>query len=266
MSASLSLSVDGIDVLVEGRGRDVAVMIHGWPDTRALWDGLVARLAPRRRCARFTLPGFDPDGPARAPELDAMVAHVAAIVDAVSPEAPATLVVHDWGAFYGYQYAMRHPARIARIVGVDIGDVGSTAYRRSLGAKAAAGVAAYQLTLASAYAMPAPLGDAVSRRMAAWMRAPAPREAVRARMNYPYVQAWTGRFRGARPIEPRWPMLYLYGSRKPFMFHSPEWLERLAATPGCAAHGLRAGHWVMRDRAAEFESIVEDWLGDAPGG
>ncbi|MFO0459901.1 MAG: alpha/beta fold hydrolase, partial [Burkholderiales bacterium] len=106
----------------------------------------------------------------------------------------------------------------------------------------------------------------VSRRMAAWMRAPAPPEAVRARMNYPYAQAWTGRFRGARPIEPCWPMLYLYGTRKPFMFHSPEWLERLAATPGCAVHGLRAGHWVMRDRAAEFESIVEDWLGEARSG
>ncbi len=238
-------------------------MVHGWPDGPALWDGLVAALAPRWRCVRFTLPGYAPGGPRRAPSLDAMVAHLSAIVDAASPDAPVTPVVHDWGAFYGYQYAMRHPGRVARIVGVDVGDAGSPAHLRSLSARARAMVAGYQLTLAAAWAMPAAVGDAVTRRMARWLRAPASPAVVGARMNYPYVHAWTGRFRGALPVEPRCPMLYVYGERKPFMFHSPQWAERLAATPGSAVSGLRAGHWVMRDRAAEFERLVAAWLDGA---
>lgn len=261
-----TLRVDGTDVRIEGRGRDTVVMVHGWPDSLVLWDGLVAALAPRRRCVRFTLPGFDPVGPASAPGLDAMLAHLDAIVGAASPGAPVTLVIHDWGAFYGWQYAMRHPGRVARIVGVDVGDSGSAAHRRSLGARAAAGIAAYQLALAAAWRLPAALGDRVSRRMAAWMRAPAAPGTVRARMNYPYAMAWSGGFRRARPVAPRCPVLYLWGTRKPFMFHSPEWVEALVATPGSAAHGLRAGHWVMCGRSApEFERLVVDWLdaGDA---
>jgi pimeloyl-ACP methyl ester carboxylesterase len=260
MSSPRTLLVDGTEVRVEGRGAGTLLMIHGWPDSLALWDGLVVALAPRWRCARFTLPGYAPGEPPRAPSLDAMVAHVAAIADAVSADAPVTPLVHDWGAFYGYQYAMRHPGRVARIVGLDVGDAGSPAHRRSLPVRARAMVAGYQLALAAAWAMPAGLGDAVTRRMARWLRAPASPDTVGARMNYPYAHAWTGRFGGALPVEPRCPMLYVYGERKPFMFHSPEWAGRLAATPGCAVQGLRAGHWVMRDRAAELETLVAGWL------
>jgi pimeloyl-ACP methyl ester carboxylesterase len=258
-----TLEVDGTEVRLEGRGRDTLLMVHGWPDSLALWDGLVAALAPRWRCARFTLPGYAPGGPARAPSLDAMVEHVAAIADAASPGEPVGLVLHDWGAFYGYQFAMRHPRRVSRIVGIDVGDAGSPGHVRALPARARAMVAGYQLTLAAAWAMPGAIGDAVTRRMARWLRAPASPEAVGARMNYPYAHAWSGRFRGALPVEPSCPMLYVHGERKPFMFHSPEWAARLAAMPGCAVHGLRAGHWVMRDRAAEFEGLVAAWLDGA---
>lgn len=265
MPALGTLQVEGTALRIEGDGTETLLMVHGWPDSLSLWDGLVAALAPRRRCARFTLPGYGPAEPRRAPSLDAMVAHLAAIADAASPDAPVGLIVHDWGAFYGYQYAMRHPGRVARIVGIDVGDAGSPAHRRSLSASAQAMVAGYQLALAAAWAMPADIGDALTRRMARWLRAPAPTESIGARMNYPYAHAWTGRLRGALPFEPRCPMLYVYGERKPFMFHSPAWAERLAATPGCAVRGLRAGHWVMRDCAAEFEGLVAAWLDGAPG-
>jgi len=262
MTPTSLLEIDGTEVLLEGDGPGTVVMLHGWPDTRALWDDTVARLAPRRRCARFTLPGFDLRRPPRAPSFEQTIGHLAAIVDAVSPDAPVVLLLHDWGAFYGYQYAMRHPGRVARIVGVDIGDASSPAHRRSLSRVAQAGIAAYQLWLAIAYLAPAVLGDAMTRWMARRLRAPAPAEAIAARMNFPYAQAWSGRLRGAVPVRPACPMLYVYGERKPFMFHSPQWLERLAATPGSAVHALRAGHWVMTDRPQEFGSIVEAWLGD----
>ena len=265
MHAARAFEVDGTEVLVEGAGGGTVLMIHGWPDTRSLWDGLVARLSPRWRCVRFTLPGSEPPGERRPGArrvwpLDAMLAHIGAIVDAASPGAPVTLVLHDWGAFYGYQYAMRHPDRVARIVGVDIGDTTSGEWLRSLSVRSKAAIAAYQLTLAAAWRMPAALGDRVTRRMARLLRAPGPIGSIGARMNHPYVAQWTGGFRRAVRVEPNCPMLYVYGTRKPFLFHSPGWAERLAARPGSAVHGLRAGHWVMRDRAEEFERLVGDWL------
>ena len=38
-----TLDVQGLTVRIEGQGPTV-VMLHGWPDTLALWDGTVAAL------------------------------------------------------------------------------------------------------------------------------------------------------------------------------------------------------------------------------
>lgn len=261
MTTTQTWNVDGTDVLIEGTGSETMVMIHGWPDTHALWDPQVEHFKPHLRCVRFTLPGYDLQRGRRAMSLQQMTAHIAAIVDAVSPNKPVTLLLHDWGALYGYQYLMQHPQRVARVVGVDIGDAVSGEFLRSLPPRAKLMIAAYQLWLALAYQLPAALGTRMTQWMASLLRAPAPRQAVGAQMNYPYVAQWSGGFRGALPIKAHCPMLYLYGERKPFMFHSKAWAERLAAKPGCAVHGLQAGHWVMVNQPAAFNRIVSQWLG-----
>ena len=131
-----ALSVQGIDVFIEGAGPRTVVMIHGWPDTHRLWDSTVTALKDRYRCVRFTLPGFDPDKPARPTSLPEMVNLFGAIVDAVCPDRPVTLVLHDWGCIFGYEFATRHPGQVERIVAVDIGDYNSDAYARTLTGKA----------------------------------------------------------------------------------------------------------------------------------
>ena len=52
--------VDGVEVFQDGDRGPVVLMLHGWPDTRSLWDDQVAALSARYRCVRFTLPGFEP--------------------------------------------------------------------------------------------------------------------------------------------------------------------------------------------------------------
>jgi pimeloyl-ACP methyl ester carboxylesterase len=220
----------------------------------------VAHFSPRHRCVRFTLPGFDAARGARALTLQQMVDHLAAIVDAASPAAPVTLVLHDWGAIYGYQYAMRHPQRVAGIVGIDIGDTGAGEFLRGLSWQAKAMMAGYQLWLALACKLPAALGDGMTRWMARALRAPSPQAAIRGHMNHPYVAFWGGGFRGALRVKPACPMLFVYGTRKPFLFHAPAWAERIAAQPGSEVHALRAGHWVTVDRPDEFHALVDAWL------
>lgn len=256
-----TLEVDGTEVLIEGQGGHTIVMIHGWPDTHALWDAQVPVLAPHLRCVRFTLPGFDLQRGRRGLDLEAMTAQLAAIVDAVSPGQPVTLLLHDWGAVYGYQYAMRHAERVARLVGVDVGEVSSSEFVRSLSWKAKLGIAAYQGWLALAYLMPAALGDRMTRWMARQLRAPAPAAHIAAQMNHPYVSNWTGGFMRSLAVRPRCPMLFVFGQRKPFMFHASAWAERIAATPGGAVRGLPTGHWVMVQQPEAFNRILLDWLG-----
>lgn len=256
--AGTAVRVDGPD---DGQARGTVVLLHGWPDTAALWDGTVAALIDRYRCVRFTWPGFAPDDAARAPSLDEMTALLHQVVLQAGGGQPVTLVLHDWGCLYGYHFARLHPALVARVVGVDIGDAGSAAHQASLSTKAKLGVVGYQLWLALAWKIGGSLGDRMARRMAAWMRVPVPAAHIHARMGYPYWQAWTGGLRAVKPFQPAVPLLYVYGRRKPFQFQSREWAQAQAARPGCQVVAMDTGHWVMLDAAPTFARTVSDWLG-----
>jgi pimeloyl-ACP methyl ester carboxylesterase len=254
---------------IEGTG-PVVLLLHGWPDTPALWDELVAVLRERHTCVRFALPGFDLARPPRPVSVDEMCRLIAAVADAVSPHAAVTLVLHDWGCFFGYEYAARHPERVARVVGVDIGDTNSATYRAGMTAREKLLIAGYQLWLAVAWKL-GPWWPALANRMTRFMArrvgcrtAPA---AIGWQMNYPYAMQWFGSLGGLRGVArvhrvmgPLIPILFCYGRRKPFMFHSDEWVETLRRTPGSAAHGFDAGHWLMRQQPEAFADAVLRWL------
>jgi pimeloyl-ACP methyl ester carboxylesterase len=238
-------------------------MVHGWPDTHRLWDAQVAALKDRYRCVRFTLPGFDLAQPGRAYGLDEVVEAIRQVIERERRGGKVILMLHDWGCFYGYQLAMRHPELVERVIGVDIGDAGSRAHLAEIGAKGKLMVLAYQMWLALAWKVGGGLGDRMARWMARQLRAPAAPEAIGAQMGYPYASRWlgvAGGFKGLRTFKPQVPMLFIYGERKWFMFHSRAWAEQLGATPGSRVHAFPTGHWVMVQRPAEFNQAVLAWL------
>src|SRR3954470_1553305 len=158
--------INGVDVVTEGNRGPVVLMVHGWPDTRVLWDAQVAALRDGFRCVRFTLPGFEPGSARRATSLLDMLTLFDKVVDVVSPDRPVVLLLHDWCCFFGYQYAMLRPDRIDRVIGIDIGDAGSPAHVASVTARAKAMMASYQLWLAAAWRVGGSVGDAMTRAMA----------------------------------------------------------------------------------------------------
>ena len=199
--------VDGLEVVTDGKRGPVVLMLHGWPDTRVLWDAQVAALRDRFRCVRFTLPGFEPGSARRATSLEEMLTLFDKVVDLVSPDRPVVLLLHDWGCFFGYQYAMLRPDRIERVIG--------SRHHRVAG------------------------------------------------MNYPYDIAWTGShgsYRDVRSVELACPLLFIYGRRKPFMFHSPTWEAGVAAQAGCEVVAMDTGHWVMREQPAKLNDAILRWL------
>ncbi|MEW6479720.1 MAG: alpha/beta fold hydrolase [Pseudomonadota bacterium] len=263
------IDVEGLSVTMEGEG-PVVVFLHGWPDSPALWNGTVAALSDRYRCVRFALPGYDLGKPPRPVSVDEMCRLVGAVVDAVSPEEPVTLVLHDWGCFFGYEYAARHPARVTRVVGADIGDTNSGAYLSALSLREKLYIAGYQLWLAMAWKLGAwwpGLADRLTRFMARTIGCRTEPSAIGWQMNYPYAMQWFKAFGGLRGVARvdkvfglRIPILFFYGRRKPFMFHSKRWLAALENTPGSAVRGLDAGHWLMLQKPAEFNGAVRQWL------
>lgn len=257
------IDVGGVDVYVEGEGAETIVMLHGWPDTYRLWDAQVAALRGSYRCVRFTLPGFEPGKPRRPLSLVETVALIHRIVRVASPDHPVILLQHDWGSIFGNQFALRHPQLVTRIVCVDVGDALSPEFAHQLGARSKAMVFAYQLWLALAWRIGGSLGDRMSRYMAGKMGCPTDPVLIRSQMNYPYYITWFGAYgsyRLASPGQASCRTLYIYGTRKPFMFHTQGWLNTLQRRPGSQVVAMDAGHWMMRTHADAFNAEVLNWL------
>jgi pimeloyl-ACP methyl ester carboxylesterase len=179
----------------------------------------------------------------------------------VSPDRPVTLVLHDWGCFFGYQYYMKNPSRVSHIVGIDIGDVGSKEMKLPL--SMVLFTLCYQLWLAGAWVIGGRTGDAMTRLLARAVGARADPSLVHSGMNYAYYlkykSALLGRSQGDVPFEPACPMLFLYGRKKPTMFHSDAFVERLNRTPNSKAVGFDAGHWLMLEQPTEVASEIRGW-------
>ena len=101
--------------------------------------------------------------------------------------------------------------------------------------------------------------------MARWIArtagAPEP-EKITARCGWPYRYAWRAvlnrRYRKSfvRNFEPRHPLLFLYGTRKPFHFHSERWEQTLEARDDCRIQPIDADHWLMLKRPDEVYASI----------
>ncbi|MGQ0654987.1 MAG: alpha/beta fold hydrolase, partial [Betaproteobacteria bacterium] len=103
----------------------------------------------------------------------------------------------------------------------------------------------------------------MARSMARLLRCPTDRRTIGWQMGYPYAARWLGAaggVRGLRVFNPHCPMLFMYGEKKPFMFHSHAWAAELGARPGNRVIGFPTGHWIMVSRAAEFNATLLAWL------
>jgi pimeloyl-ACP methyl ester carboxylesterase len=268
------LKIQGVEIQIEGKGSDTLVMLHGWPDTLALWNDTVQALSDTHQCVRFTLPAFDAHAPMQAKSLVEMVSFIHEVVITVSPQKPVTLVLHDWGCVFGYEYAAQHPGRVKRIVAVDVGVHNTHEILSSWNSQAKWGVFSYQIWLAVAWQIArwfkSP-GKSVANRMTRYMaqalRCPSPLADMHSGMNSPYAMKWMGSLGGFdnaanvfKLLPLARPMLYVYGRRKPFMFHSPEWLEKITAHPGSLVEAFDTGHWVMSAKPEQFTALLKEWL------
>jgi pimeloyl-ACP methyl ester carboxylesterase len=118
------VSANGVDLYVEVHGAGVPVLLlHGWPDSSALWRGQVPALAAHGfQVITPDLRGF---GQSSRPEgkdyyhVANSVADVAAILDACGA-AQAHVVGHDWGAAVAWLTAMYLPDRVRTLTTLSV--------------------------------------------------------------------------------------------------------------------------------------------------
>lgn len=256
--------VAGVNGFIEGEGAETLIMIHGWPDTLNLWDKQVEYFKQSYRCVTFTLPGFEhkPEKP-QLFTIAEVVNVIASVVDFASPDQPVNLLMHDWGCVYGYQFTLEHPKRVSRIIGVDVGDIFSSNYKKGLSPKEFVLIAGYQIPLATAYRIGGFEGDLMARAMAKVLKVPVSSKAIHANMGYPYYYFWIPNnddLKTLKPLDFECPVLFIYAKRKPVMFHSRPWAEQLRQNLKNKVIKFDTSHWVMLDEPDQFNQTVFEWL------
>lgn len=113
---------DGVELAVYERGQGpVLLLVHGYPDTHAVWDGVAERLAGRFRVVAYDVRGAGASShPAGrdAYRFAHLVADMRAVLDVVSPRAPVHLAGHDWGAIQSWEAVCAMPERFASFTSI----------------------------------------------------------------------------------------------------------------------------------------------------
>jgi pimeloyl-ACP methyl ester carboxylesterase len=102
-------SADGLPLAVWEHGdaddRNV-VLIHGYPDTHRVWDGVVAELSGTHHVVTYDVRGAGASGipgDRAGYDLDRLSEDLVAVVDATCPDGPVHVVGHDWGSVQAWE-------------------------------------------------------------------------------------------------------------------------------------------------------------------
>ncbi|MEG3598748.1 MAG: alpha/beta hydrolase [Pseudomonadota bacterium] len=108
---------------VEGEG-PLVIMVHGFPESWYSWRHQIGPVAD----ADFTACAIDVRGyggsdkpqPVEAYAMERIVGDLIGLRKALSPDAPAVLVGHDWGAPIVWNSALTHPEHFRAVAGMSV--------------------------------------------------------------------------------------------------------------------------------------------------
>ncbi len=236
---------------------EIVVFMHGWPDTTALWDPIVAPLEKDAYILNVSYPNFssketNPKGISFEDILDRLKV---TIDKANDTNRRVVLVSHDWGAMFAYWFDQRFPKYVSEIIALDIGARSDVTLFKII----------YQLYLAIAFIIGGPIGNFMTRLILKLFKyKPAWSDRINSSWNYPYYYIWksilTGRGNKNKipfmKYEPSCNIAYVWGTKKPVHFHNDSWLRLLQKNPNNEVHSVKAAHWIMREQPAFVIDLI----------
>ena len=111
-------------VVVGAADAPLILCVHGWPEIWHSWRHQMDHFSARGyRVAAMDVRGY---GGSSRPEqiaayrLSELAGDTAAVVQALSPDAPAVLLGHDWGAPIAWNTARLHPDSVRAVAGMSV--------------------------------------------------------------------------------------------------------------------------------------------------
>jgi len=94
---------------------DPILFLHGQPTWSYLWRNIMPELEGKGRLIALDLIGYGKsDKPDIAYEMTDHIDYIEAFIETMGLK-NITLVIHDWGSFFGFHYAMNHPENVKGI-------------------------------------------------------------------------------------------------------------------------------------------------------
>jgi pimeloyl-ACP methyl ester carboxylesterase len=244
---------------------EIMVLIHGWPDTPDLWTVQIKDFQQDYRCIRIALPNYDDHlQKKRLYSFEEIVDSVIECVERLlrdSRKDRVILVGHDWGAYLSYLIEAKRPDLVSRLITMDVGAV-----LKPESFSHALAIVSYQWALIVSFCVGvviAPLGNFLTILVSRVLGVPKTAR-PKWQMNYLYLHFWQLLLARRLPRThrlPSCPFLYLYGEKKPFMFHSKSWLEKILSQRGNGVVGFaESGHWIMLDEAQRTNQEIRQFL------
>lgn len=119
---TLVVDCDGIEIAAEVRGSGPAVLLlHGYPETKAMWDGVAAMLAADHTVVAADLRGYGDSAKPRGPlyAKREMARDQVALMRELG-FARFTVVGHDRGGRVAHRMALDHPDAVTALAMLDI--------------------------------------------------------------------------------------------------------------------------------------------------
>ncbi|MES1156228.1 MAG: alpha/beta hydrolase [Alphaproteobacteria bacterium] len=114
---------------VQGAG-PLVLMVHGFPESWYSWRHQMGPIAAGFTACAIDVRGYGGSEKPHAVEaydMNSITADVAGVIDALSPDKPAVLIGHDWGAPIVWNTALRFPDKVRAVAGFSVPYVGVSA-------------------------------------------------------------------------------------------------------------------------------------------
>ncbi len=288
------------DITGNSESKNLIVFLHGYPDTCILWNQITSQLENDNYVLNISYPNYDKrvqEKWGRSPSD--IVKGIKDTIDLTknNKDYKVFVVSHDWGANYTYLFDYNYPNVIKDGVVMDIG----YRLDNSLKAKTISILYQFYLALSFTVPKPLG-NEMTKFLMERMSKEYIPKNEIDASMNYPYYydykdalyqslffltffslsrtrftkflfMAFLAGFLGyklynaddSNPLKdysPSFPLAFMYGKKKEFMFHSEEVIRSLEARDKCEVFAMDNGHWLMMGNEDKIVKIINRRLKD----
>lgn len=118
--AAIGVNGVAVEYRQDGGGPDL-LLLHSLLTEMSVFDRIVPPLARKHRVTRLNLPGFGASDPVALDSVAEHADHVAQAMDALSLPPTVDVFANGFGAFVALELAIRHGARVGRLMVADTG-------------------------------------------------------------------------------------------------------------------------------------------------